>query len=118
MVLSPARIATLARNAGFSGNDLTIAVAIALAESGGKVNSYNAELAAGTPAGLGSYGLWQIYRNAHPELNGLDLYDPQLNANAAYAVYKQAGFSFHPWSTYKNDDYLAKLDAAEIGVSA
>lgn len=102
MALSPNQIAQLANRAGFSGSALTMATAVAIAESSGNPEAYNPEAAAGTPPGLGSYGLWQIYRNAHPEFNGVDLYDPMNNAQAAYMVYRAAGNRFTPWSTYNN----------------
>jgi hypothetical protein len=110
-------IAVYAKNAGFTGADLLTAVAVALAESGGDPNAYNPETAAGTPEGLGSYGLWQIYLKAHPEFQGQNLFDPQTNANAAYSVYRAAGNSFRPWSTYLNGAYTAHLDEAERMVS-
>ena len=94
------------------------AVAIALAESGGNPDAYNPETAAGTPEGLGSYGLWQIYLKAHPNFQGLNLFDPQTNANAAYEVYAEAGNSFRPWSTYLNGAYTAHLDEAGKLVNA
>jgi Lysozyme like domain len=108
VLLTPAQIAYYAQNAGFSGNDLNIAVAIALAESSGNPNSYNPETAAGTPAGEGSYGLWQIYLHAHPEYSSANLYDPQTNANAAYAIYAAAG-GFSPWASYNSGAYQAYL---------
>ena len=111
-------IATYASNAGFSGEDLIFAVAVALAESGGNPNAYNPETAAGAPEGKGSYGLWQIYLHAHPEFEGQDLFDPEVNANAAYQVYVQAGRRFTPWSTFKNAAYVSKLDEARKQVPA
>ena len=51
--LGPSDIATLAQNAGFGGSDLATAVAVALSESGGNPNAYNAESAANTPQGKG-----------------------------------------------------------------
>ena len=111
-------IAVYARNAGFTGTDLLTAVAIALAESGGDPEAYNPETTAGAPDKMGSYGLWQIYLNAHPEFQGLNLFDPQTNANAAYSVYRAAGNSFRPWSTYKNGAYTAHLDEAGQMVNA
>jgi hypothetical protein len=110
-------IATFAAQAGFVGNDLVTAVAIALAESGGNARAYNPEKQANAPAGKGSYGLWQIYLNAHPEFTNLDLYDPQTNANAAYSVYSKAG-GFYPWSTYNNGAYQAQLAVAQEQVEA
>lgn len=113
----PTTIAQYARNAGFSGPDLVVAVAIAYAESSGNPNAYNPETAAGTPQGKGSYGLWQIYLKAHPEFASWNLYDPQQNANAAYSVYQAAGFSFRPWSTFTGDTFTQYLDKANAEVS-
>jgi Lysozyme like domain len=115
--LSPAQIMDYASAAGFSGADLATAVAIALAESGGNPNAYNPETAARAPAGKGSYGLWQIYLNLHPEFTGANLYDPQTNALAAYAVYAVArGFS--PWTTYTSGKYRAYLNGVPLVLDA
>lgn len=111
-LLSAADIATYAANAGFSGQDLATAVAIALAESlpSGNPNSYNPETkaAGGTPQGQGSYGLWQIYLKKHPEFAGQNLFDPQTNANAAYSIYSRRG-GFSDWSTYNSGVYAQYL---------
>lgn len=109
--LSAAGIAQLAANAGFQGNDLVTAVAVALAESGGNpgtVGDLNI-----TPGG--SIGLWQINLKWHPEYTAAELMDPQSNANAAYAIYRAAGSTFQPWSTFKNGMYTAYLDQAQAG---
>jgi hypothetical protein len=103
-ILTPAQIAYYAQTAGFDGDDLSIAVAIALAESSGNTNVYNPETAAGTPPGQGSYGLWQIYLHAHPEYSADNLYDPQTNANDAYELYSNAG-GFSPWGTFHSGAY-------------
>lgn len=113
--LTANQISQFASNAGFSGSALTTAVAIALAESSGNPSAYNPETASGTPTGLGSYGLWQIYLNAHPEYAGSNLYDPQTNANAAYAIYSNNSSSFNAWSTYKNGAYAQYLPQASNG---
>jgi hypothetical protein len=106
---------SLAAGAGFSGGDLDTAVAIALAESGGVPTAYNTEPGAkgGTPAGQGSYGLWQIYAKLHPEFDVSQLFDPSYNASAAYSIYVNAGMSFIPWSTYKFGQYLGFLSAVQ-----
>lgn len=117
-VLSIKEIASFAENAGFSGDDLTIAVSVALAESGGNPRAYNPEKAAGAPEGEGSYGLWQIYLHAHPEYKGKDLYDPQVNARAAYQIYSDAAYMFTPWSTFKSGAYLAKMDNVSAEITA
>src|SRR5258708_6702432 len=107
---------SLAANAGFTGSDVNVAAAIAMAESSppGNPNSYNPETAAkgGTPQGKGSYGLWQIYLRDHPEFAGWNLYDPQTNANASYRVFQTAG-SFSPWTTFRSGAYMAYLQQAQ-----
>jgi hypothetical protein len=117
--MNAAQIAQVAANAGFAGNDLVTAVAIALAESNppGNPQSYNPEPAApgGTPQGQGSYGLWQIYLKAHPEDAGVNLFDPQTNANAAYALYRQHGFA--PWTTYTSGKFQAFLPTVLAAIS-
>lgn len=105
MILTRAEVETFAANAGFRASELETAVAVAFAESGGVPDCYNPETAAGTPDGLGSVGLWQIYRNMHPEFTGWNLTDPQVNACAAYIVFKRAGNLFTPWSTWKTGVY-------------
>lgn len=112
--LSAADIAGYAGNAGFSGPDLQVAVAVALAESGGDPG-ITGDLAI-TPGG--SVGLWQINLKAHPQYTAVQLADPQANANAAYAVYAAAGNSFQPWSTYKSGVYSDFIVAAQEGVNA
>ena len=102
MPLSRDELFRLAYDAGFRGDNLRMAVAVALAESGGNPNAYNAELAAGTAPGAGSRGLWQIYGTAHPQYNSSIAFDPIVNARGAYEIYKQAGNRFTPWSTFNN----------------
>lgn len=101
----------LAQNAGFTGNDANIAAAIAMAESSGIPTKYNPEVKAsgGTPQGQGSYGLWQIYVKKHPQFAGWNLYDPQTNANAAYSVYQNEGWT--AWTTFKTGAYKQYLPA-------
>lgn len=101
--LSYDAILGFAQNAGFD-TDSSVAAAIAMAESGGDPNAYNPETQAGAPEGKGSYGLWQIYLHAHPEYEGIDLTDPQTNAEKAYEIYSKAG-GFTPWSTFKSGVY-------------
>ena len=103
MNLSAAQIQGYAAAAGFSGAVLATAVAIALAESSGNPAAVNPN----DPGG--SYGLWQINMAAHPEFAGLNLADPQTNANCAFQVYLEAGGSFTPWSTYSSGAYTAYL---------
>lgn len=116
MILNSSQIAQLAYKAGFRGDALNIAVAVALAESGGNTNAYNPESAAGTPPGSGSRGLWQIYGVAHPEYNNDSAFDPAINAQAAYKVFREAGNRFTPWSTYNAGLAIPKQNyAAQTG---
>jgi Lysozyme like domain len=96
-------IPDVARKAGFTEPDLSIAVAIALAES------------SGNPEAVGdngdSIGLWQIDTRFHPEYANVDLTDPQTNANAAFAIYQQAGNSFTPWTTFNTGAYQQYMNS-------
>jgi hypothetical protein len=118
--LSPEEIARYAQDAGFEGRDLTVAVAIAIAESGGRTEAHNDK-------GLDdSYGLWQI--NMYKELGparrdqfGLDenrdLVNPETNAEAAFEI-SGRGQSFQPWTTYTGGAYKQYLDEAEKAAKA
>lgn len=118
MTLQIPQLLGLASQAGFSGADLATAVAVALAESSGNPDAYNPERAAGAAEGHGSFGLWQIYLTAHPEFAGQNLFDPQTNAAAAYAVYAAAGDSFRPWSTFISGAYQVQLAAVNQALAA
>ena len=110
--LDAAQIAQYARNAGFTGQDLITAVAVALAESGGNAKAVGDS---GT-----SFGLWQIHWTVHRETYGVapeELFDPQANANAAMKVFQEQGWN--AWSTYSvNNRYTDFLGAATQAVNA
>jgi hypothetical protein len=112
--LNAQQIAGYAQTAGFQGDDLVTAVAIALAESGGDASNTTGDN--GT-----SWGLWQIHWTVHPEFDKQSLLDPQYNANAAFQLYTNRGNSFHDWSTFgtapgHNNAYARFLDTAEQAV--
>src|SRR4051794_25375425 len=90
-VLSALEIYRYARMAGFSPDQACTMTAVALAESGGETGAHN-------PHGEDSRGLWQINAAAHKNLAGQDLYDPLVNARAAYEV-SQGGKDVSPWTT-------------------
>ena len=110
-------LVTLASGSGFAtqnSNDASeaqIAAAIALAESSGNPSAVG-DLKI-TPGG--SVGLWQINLKAHPDLSTLALTDPQTNANAAYSVFKEQGWT--AWSTYNSGAYLNHMPAASAPVT-
>ena len=125
--LSASDIATVASGAGFQGQDLTTAVAIALAESGGDPQIEGDKSLA--PTAGPSIGLWQINigSKANPQYASVDLTDPATNASAAFAIYSQSGFNFNRWATYTVPDsngilpytkYLDQATAATGGESA
>lgn len=113
--LTPAEIAGAAALGGFRiGDELTNAVAIALAESGGNTNALNEK-----PPDL-SYGLWQInmYGDKGParrkQFNIKDdrqLFDPSFNAMIAKKI--RDGQGWEAWSTFKNGAYLKYMDQAK-----
>lgn len=113
-ILSDQQITELAFNAGFRGEALRWAVAIAKAESGGNPSAYNPEAAAGTAPNAGSRGLWQIYGTAHPQYNSSIAFDPAVNARAAFEVYREAGNRFTPWSTFNNGMASQYVNALKI----
>lgn len=95
-------IASVAAGAGFSGEALRIAVAIALAESGGNPGAHNGR------APDDSYGLWQINmlgalgpqrRAALGLRSNSDLFDPMTNARAAFMI-SGGGSNFNDWATF------------------
>lgn len=111
-------IARAAIRAGFKGEALATAIAVALAESGGDNEAHN------TTGRDNSYGLWQInmYGNLGPARRtqfGLstyeELFDPLTNARAAFAI-SGGGTNWRPWSAYTSGAYRKHLPAAEAGI--
>lgn len=94
--------AQAAAAAGFTGADLTTAVAIAGAESGFRPTVTNRNR-----NGSVDHGLWQINSVHGPLLRSGDWRDPYANARMAKAVFDRAGGSWSPWTTYKTGAYLA-----------
>lgn len=104
------QIAIAARQAGFPEKDVITAVAIALAESGGKSVS-----SAPNRNGTTDYGVWQINSTHSNLLAKGDWRDLNANAAMAYALYADAGNRFTPWTgTYTNGIYVTFLPAAKM----
>lgn len=79
----------MALAAGFSPSQATTWTAIALAESGGETDARSTS---------GALGLWQISEvPGRPNTWG-DLYDPRINARAAFEISRQ-GTDMRPWPT-------------------
>lgn len=101
--LSDAQIAGWAKSAGFPDDQIATAVAVALAESSGRID------AVGGPNYNGSYdyGVWQINESAHPEkFQQWPDWWSVTNANMAFAVWSAAGRRWTPWSVYNSQAYL------------
>jgi hypothetical protein len=122
--LTPEQIGKYAWNAGFGRDAPTLAraIAVAMAESGGRTDAHNGN--AGT--GDNSYGLWQINMigsmgPARRKQFGISsneaLFDPQTNANAAWKVSNE-GRNWTPWSVFKNGTYTKHIPAAEQAAKA
>lgn len=118
--LTPKEVAQYAYNAGFRGDDLIKAVAIAGAESGFNTGALN-------PNGKdNSFGLMQMnmYGDLGPsrrEQWGLssdeELYDPATNMRAAYSLYSSTkGFSH--WTTFTGGKYNDYMDQARTAVTS
>jgi hypothetical protein len=115
--LSREEIRAAASKAGFSGDDLTVAVAVALAESGGDTTSHNTD----SSTGDNSYGLWQINmlgsmgpeRRKRFNLKSNDeLFNADTNARAAYGIWKTQGWA-KGWTTYKSGKYRLYMTPSE-----
>lgn len=103
--LSDAQIATLMRNAGFPAAEIPTGVAVALAESGGNSDAVGPVNSNGTR----DWGLFQI-NDVHKNRPGFaNRMDPQTNTNLAFAIWKDAGGKWTPWSTFNSGRYRTFL---------
>ncbi|WP_157985154.1 D-alanyl-D-alanine carboxypeptidase family protein [Lentzea terrae] len=113
--LSASEIAQHAYDAGFRGQALKTAVAIALAESGGRADAKGDTGITDGKWGP-SVGLWQI-RSLHKqtgtggERDVKANTDPAVNAKHAWSISKH-GTYWTPWSVYLNGSYRQHLDEA------
>lgn len=111
-MLTPVTIAEHAARAGWRDRNLPIAIAVAMAESGGNPNAHN------TRGGADARGVWQVNvaHDAHPEYASVNLYDPQANANAAFKIWQAGGWG--PWQAHGNNSYLLFMPAALVAIEA
>lgn len=114
--LSAGQIARYAYNAGFRGQALVLAVAIALGESSGKVNALGDKTLANSKWGY-SIGLWQIrsLKNQYGSGQARDstrLRDPAFNARAAFQI-SGGGSNFRPWTVFTKGIYKRYMGQAQ-----
>ncbi|MEU3756924.1 transglycosylase SLT domain-containing protein, partial [Streptomyces olivoreticuli] len=100
-------------NAGWRGEALELAVAVALAES--SCNPSASNTTNNTPPST-DRGLWQINNYWHKEVDDACAYDPQCNANAAYRI-SNGGRNWDPWSTYVQGAHLRHMGEARAAVA-
>lgn len=103
------RLRDILSRAGFRGRGLRTALAIVMAESGGRAQAHNSN----PDTGDNSYGLFQINmlgamgperRKQYGLTSNDDLLDPNVNARVAFKMSK-GGKNWSPWSTYKSGAY-------------
>ena len=70
-------------------NQVDNVLAVMECESGGNPEAHNT-------AGEDSRGLMQINVYAHPDMAGLNLYDPETNLRSALQIWQSSGWG--PWS--------------------
>lgn len=85
-------------------NSAQVAIAVALAESGGNTDAHNTN-------GEDSRGLWQINVPYHPQWALTNLYDPFTNARAMFQI-SDGGRSWGAWTTYTGGAYRSHLSEA------
>lgn len=113
--LTDVQIAQAAKTAGIlSPNLLTVATAIAIAESQGNPQAHNP--GNGTTDIEDSYGLWQINVLAHPSYDKKRLYDPGYNATAMFNI-SSAGTNWNPWGTYTSGEYRQYISRGQTAAN-
>lgn len=117
MKLSPGEIAYVARWAGFTDDELPIAVAVALAESGGVTDVIGPVTATGPSAGNRDHGLFQISNRWHGDkLQATPNWrSPYVNAAMARRIYLDAGSKWTPWHVFTSGAYQTRMAEAQIG---
>ncbi len=105
MLLTPLQVARVAYNAGFRGENLVLAVAVAGAESDFYTNAFNRNNDGST-----DMGLWQI--NSVHKFSPIVLSTADGNARAAYTVWRNAGNSWRPWTAYRHNRHLPYMPTA------
>lgn len=116
----------VAAAAGFRGNDLITAVAVALAESGGNMDAVGDTRLANKTWGP-SVGLWQIRtlnaQKGKGSTRDIDhVAEAFANAQSAFALYqgrktrKQSAFS--DWTMFKNGGYKKYLDQVRAAMAS
>lgn len=119
-ILAPAVIAGLAKGAGWAGQDIATAVAVAMAESGGNPASHTVD------SDDDSWGLWQVNmrgdmgperRRAFGLSSDSQLADPKTNARVAHAIQQSQGWD-RAFGSYSSGAYRKFLPQAQAAAGA
>lgn len=114
--LAPVHVAQAAQAAGFAGQDLTVAVAVAYAESSHRPGLTHQNTDSHRSI---DYGLWQINGYYHPEQMATgDWSNPWDNAEMAYSIWSTPGRygSWSSWVTWKKGAHEKYMGMAETAV--
>lgn len=110
--ITDAQTVTWAKQAGFTGNDLQIAVAVSFTENGSrKVDSIHTN-----SDGSHDLGEWQINDKAHPDLlQQFPEWWSVQNADMAHSVWQSSGWG--AWTTFADGDYKANMNRAAVAIA-
>ncbi|MBT2400643.1 hypothetical protein [Streptomyces sp. ISL-100] len=113
-VLTPEEIARVAYDAGFKDRTtLSRAVAVALAESGGKIRVVNES---GNSPASRDRGLWQINDYWHKEVSDAEAFNPPAAAKHVYRI-SNGGKSWSQWVTWTNGMAGAQMGRAALAAA-
>ena len=105
-------IAGAVKWAGFRGERAVTAIAVALAESGGRLDAVNVNT-----DGSKDRGLWQINSKAHPGVSDDCAFRIHCATRQAWLI-SGMGRSFNPWVAYKSGAYRKHLPRARTAWGA
>lgn len=110
--ISALEIASWAKAAGFKGDGLVTATALALEESGGWTQAVNTNA-----DGTKDRGLWQFNTKWHPEVSDAAAFDPKRAAVEAFRVSK-GGTDWSQWAAVADHRIDKDLNAAKAAAAA
>lgn len=110
-VLTAAQLAQLALDVGWRGDDVAVAVALALAVSGGQTD-WHSEQRPGK--GIRYWGLWGIDTDTYPGFLAHDLQNAGRTAQVAYALWTTHGPGWDWSPAWAGEAWREHLAAAQL----
>lgn len=114
MKWSPEVVAGFARRAGFTGENLVIATAIVLSTSGGD-DAWQWRPNDGSAIDM--RGLFGIDVARYPRVKDRALYNAQINADTANALWQESAYRWEPFRNYGSIFYVIQLPGAIAAVA-